>query len=94
MDALEFADEDCFPSIRKLLCIGCISPIGSCEAERSASGMRRLKDAYISTMSSGGEGDLNLIQMQQVTEIDKDEVLDLFINRNPRRLFQRSGLFE
>ena len=32
-------------------------------------------------------------QMQQVTEIDKDEVLGLFININPRRFFQKYILF-
>ena len=33
-------------------------------------------------------------QMQQVTEIDKDKVIGLFINRKPRRFFQKSVLFE
>ncbi len=94
LDVLQFADEDCFPNIRNLLFIGCISPIGSCEAERSASGIRRLKTAYRSTMSSERESNLNLIQMQQVTMIDVDEVLNMFIDRNPRRLFQKSVLFE
>ena len=40
LDALRVADRDIFPSIRRLLVIGCISPIGSCEAERAASGVR------------------------------------------------------
>ena len=33
-------------------------------------------------------------QMQQVTEIDKDKVLGLFIYRKLRRSFQKSVLFE
>ena len=32
LDALCVADRDVFPSIRRLLVIGCISTIGSCEA--------------------------------------------------------------
>ena len=67
IDALEMADEDTFPNIRKLLLIGCVSPLGSCEAERADSDIRRLKTAYRSTMSSVREGNLNLIQTQRVT---------------------------
>ncbi len=58
--SLRVAYRDIFPSIRKLLVIGCISPIISCEAERVASGVRRLKTAYRSTMASVRESDLNL----------------------------------
>ena len=36
IDMLKYADRDCFPNIRILLAIGCISPIGSTEAERAA----------------------------------------------------------
>ena len=35
IDMLKNADRDCFPNIRILLAIGCISPIGSTEAESS-----------------------------------------------------------
>ena len=31
--ALESADEDFYPNIRRLLVIGCVSPIGTCEVE-------------------------------------------------------------
>ncbi len=39
LDVLQFADEDCFQKIRYRFFIGCISPVRSCEAERSASGI-------------------------------------------------------
>ena len=55
-------DPDSFPNIRKLLNIGCVSPIGSTEAERAVSGIRRLKTLYWSTVSDSREGDLNFIQ--------------------------------
>ena len=51
LDSLKLADKDLFPNIRRLLIIGCVSPIGSTEAERAASGIRRLKTPYRSTMS-------------------------------------------
>ena len=87
LECLEMADADCYPNIRQLLIIGCISPIGSTEAERAASGIRRLKTPYRTTMSDEREGDLRLIQLQKLTEIDDNEVIDIFINLHRRRLF-------
>ena len=43
MDALPYADEDIFPNIRQLILIGCTTPIGTCQAERSFSVLRRIK---------------------------------------------------
>ena len=43
IDMLKYVNCDCFPNIYILLAIGCISPIGSTEAERAVSGIRRLK---------------------------------------------------
>ena len=40
INALQMTDPDSFPSIRKLLTIGCVTPIDSTEAERAASGIR------------------------------------------------------
>ena len=59
---MEVADIDCYPNIRQLLVIGCVSPIGSTEAERAASGIRRLKTPYRTAMSDEREGDLNLLK--------------------------------
>ena len=84
------ADPDSFPNIRTLLTIGCVSPIGSAEAEREPSGIRRLKTPYRSTMSDSREGDLNL--MQKVTEIDISKVAQIFVNLNRRRLFMSNFL--
>eukprot|EP00795_Rhopilema_esculentum_P013865 gene13865-4810_t len=78
-DALCVADRDIFHSVRRVLVIGCISPIGSCEAERAASGVRRLKTAYRSTMSSQRESDLNLIQMRSDLLLTSNAVVDAFI---------------
>ena len=61
---LKYADRGCFPNIRILLAIGCISPIGSTEAERAASGVRRLKTPYHAPMKDKRESDLNFLQLQ------------------------------
>ena len=95
LDCLNLADEDCFPNIRKLLMIGCLSPVGSSEAERAASGIRRLKTAYRSTMNDDREGNLNLIQLQRITNVDIDKVVDIFLKKQKRRLFTKfSVLFD
>ena len=94
LDSLKLADKDFFPNIRRLLIIGCVSPIGSTEAERAASGIRRLKTPYRSTMSGIREGNLNLIQLQRLAEIDIEDVAQIFINDNPRRMFDSSIIYE
>ena len=72
--------------------IGYVSPINSTEAERAASGVRGLKTPYRSTMSDEREGDLNLIQLQRVTDVDENEVIKTFIQLHPRRLFTAKSL--
>ena len=67
----------------------------STEAERAASGVRRFKTPYRSTMSDTREGNLNLIQLQSiVAEIEIDKVVDIFKRMIPRRMFDKSLLFE
>ena len=88
-DALRVADND-----NDMLVIGCISPVGSCEAERAASGVRRLKTAYRSSMSSERESNLNLIQMRPDLLDSSARIANAFIEQKPRRLFSQSILFE
>ena len=45
-------------------------------------------------MSDKRESDLNLLQMQTVTDIDVDAVAKLFINKQPKRMFGMSVLFD
>ena len=67
--------------------MSCVSPIGSIDAESAACGIRRLKTPYWSTMSDSREGDLNLIQVQKLTEIDASKIAQIFVDFNRRRLF-------
>ena len=86
------ADPDSLPNIRTLLIVGCVSPIGSTEAERAVAGIRQLKTPYSSTMSDSREADLNLIQLQKVTEIDISKVAQIFVNLNRKRFFMSNSL--
>ena len=60
VECLAKADEDLFPNIRQLLLVGCVSPVGSCEAERSFSVLRRVQTHLRATMSKGMISRLNL----------------------------------
>ena len=48
--------------------------------------IRRLKTAYRSTIAEEREGNLNLMQLQGIVEIDTVEVANIFIKRRKRRL--------
>ena len=91
VNALQMADSDSFPNIQTPLTMTCVSPIGSIDAERAASGIRRLKTPYWSAMSDSREGDLNLIQVQKLTKIDASEVAQIFVDLNLRGLFMRNS---
>ena len=95
IETLSFADHDFFPSVRRLLVIGATSPVGSLDAERAASGVRRLKTPYRTTMKDVREGNLNLIQLQRIIpEIEVDKIIEIFKRMKPRRMFDYSVLFE
>ena len=54
-ETISFADYDLYSNIKKLLVIGCVSPIVSTETERVACGVRRLKTQFCSTMGEQRE---------------------------------------
>ena len=81
------ADVGFSPNVRKVLLIGTTTPIISSEAEISASGIRRLKTAYRSTMKGKRASDLNLIQMHTTSCIIVEELVQIFITKSTRRLF-------
>ena len=60
--------------------------MGSTEAEREASGVRRLKISYRANMTNEREVNLNLILLQGIMEIDVEVVVDIFIKSGKRRI--------
>ena len=86
IETLNATDKYYFPNLYKILEIACISPLVSTEAERTASGIRRLKTAYRRTMTDERERNLNLIQLQGMAEIDTIKVANIFIKSGKRRL--------
>ena len=53
-ECLRCCDRDVFPNIYELLCLGCVAPVSSCEAEKSFSGVRRIKTHLRKSMTVFG----------------------------------------
>ena len=96
IDTLPLADADIFPNIRELILVGCTSPIGSCEAERSFSALRRVKTYLRSTMTEERLAGLTLmaVHYKHASQLDTVEVVKRFVRAHPRRLFCNSILFD
>ena len=87
--ALAECDGDVLPNIRELILIGATSPIGSCEAERSFSALRRIKTHLRSTMSQDRLAGLTLMAVHyaESKELDTKAIVKHFVQDNPRCLF-------
>ena len=85
--ALGFCDMDSFPNIHSLLVIAYTLPITSAEAERSFSLLQRIKTYTTSTLASEHLSDLAVMSMHYSERISV-EVLHVFVQAHPRRIFQ------
>ena len=89
-------DADGSPNIRELLLIGATSPIGSCEAERSFSLLRRIK-GYLRCTATGQDRLAGLTMMvahyHVAQQLDSQKVVKAYIQAHLRRLLCQSILF-
>jgi len=75
-----------FPNFRTLLTILCTLPVTSCSVERSFSGLKRIKTPCRSTMGNERLTGLTLLHMHRDIHVDISKVIDIFAQRNPRRM--------
>ena len=75
-----------FPNIKELLRILCTLPVTSCSAERSFSGLKRIKTALRLTMGNERLTSLTLLHLHRDTDIEIPEVIDEFARRYPIRM--------
>lgn len=75
-----------FPNITELLHILCTLPVTSCSAERSFSGLKRIKTALRSTMGNERLTSLTLIHLHRDIDIYIPDVIDEFSRLHPRRM--------
>ena len=93
-ECISHADEDTFPNIFTLLKIGCTLPVGSCEAERSFSCLRKVKTYLRSTIGQERLSGLTLMNMNHSMEISLERICQMFIGRHKRRMFSSSILYD
>ena len=92
--SLQLTDSDVFPNIAVLLIIGCTLPITSAEAERSFSGLRRIKSYLRSRMTEERLSGLALMHIHSEMNINVETICDLFVTKHRRRMFQSCILYQ
>ena len=91
---LRHTDADYFPNIRTLIVILGTLPVTSCESERSISMLKRIKTALRSTMTEDRLNGLAMLQYHRDITVTTDEVVEEFVQRQPRRLLMSNPLNE
>ena len=69
IECLRWYDRDVFPNIYELLYLGCVAPVSSCKAERSCSGLRRIKTHLRNSMTVERLAGLALMHIHHSVEI-------------------------
>jgi len=86
-DCLVHADNCFYPNIRQLLLVGCTSPVGSCEAERSFSALKRINTASRSVMTEERLTGLTLMSVhyQEALKLNVDEVVRVYVQKTQEK---------
>ena len=84
--ALKICDVTMFPNIFVFLKIGCTLPVTSCECERSFSTIRRLHTYLRASMGQERLSNLALMTVHYDDPIDLEEVVNIFAQKNTRRM--------
>ena len=87
---IQHADEDQFPKVKELLCIGCTLSAGCADAERSFSAFRRIKTYLQSRMSQDRLLGPALMHVHHGLHVDTKEICQKYTQANRRRMFQSS----
>jgi hypothetical protein len=88
---VQHADQIFFPNVRELLKILAVLPIGSVEAERSFSCLRRIHTWLRTTMTTARLSDLAVIAMHgNVVPLTTQEICQAFMKLHPRRMKEPS----
>ena len=75
-----------YPNIKALVTVVCTLPVTSCSAERSFSGLKRIKTVFRSSMGNERLSSLALLHIHQDIPVNVEEVIDEFARRHPRRI--------
>ena len=81
--ALTECDKDLFPNIYCLLKIVCTLPVTSCECERNASTLRRLRNFMRAGMTENRLTSLAHMHIHYEKDVNLDMVVDMFAKLHP-----------
>ena len=92
--AIKECQRESFPNLHILLQLACTIPVTSCECERSASALRRLKTFMRASMGQERLSSLALMHIHYDVPVDVEQTVDYFAARFPRKLQLKSMLYE
>ena len=81
-----------YPNIRVLITILCTFPVTSCSAERSFSGLKRIKSPLRSSMGTERLTGLALLHFYRDINVNISEAIDEFARQHPRRMRSLTSL--
>jgi len=91
----EDVDAIFFPNLRELFCILAVLPIGSTEAERSFSCLRKIHTWLCTTMKDDILGNLGVLAMQGFSlPLNVDEIYKEFVTKHNRKMCCTSVLYD
>ena len=85
-DTLKNIDEIAFPNIYVALKILAVTPVTTCECERSVSALRRLKTWLRNTMEEERLNGLAMMHINNDITIEVNKVVDTFARKNNTRM--------
>ena len=84
LPALRACRKQQFPNVHTILHTMTVWPLTSCEAERSISGLRRLKSYLRSTITGERMNGLALLAVHRCISVSVKETIDAFASKQPR----------
>jgi len=85
-DSIMHTDADLFPNIRLVMQVSATRPSSTASAERSFSGLKRLKTYLRSSMLEDRLSALALLHIHQDIPVPVDDIIDSFARLGPHRL--------
>lgn len=75
-----------FANIHRIITLLLLIPVSSATVERGNSAIKRIKSSQRSTMGQDRLNALTLLQIHRDIPLDYKKIVDIFINKNPRRM--------
>ncbi|XP_065681369.1 52 kDa repressor of the inhibitor of the protein kinase-like [Hydra vulgaris] len=92
--AIKSCDENQYLNLFELLKIGRTLPVTSAECERSFSAMRRLRTWLRASMTADRQDSLVIMNIHYNENVYYKQVSKLFFTLHPRKLYEKSLVFE